>query len=88
MVVITIMPDMGTHTFVTQIGTFKIRMWACSYMTGSFAGHQTWEILNTYSSINELSLRIAPRLKLQSLNSAVGILDLPLANQKQFYTFR
>lgn len=46
--------DMHTYPFVTQIGAFKMRVWACSYLNGSFAGHWTWEITNKYWWINEL----------------------------------
>ena len=47
-------PRWHRYTFVIQIGTFNIRMWAWSHLIGSFAGHWTREIINKYWSINEL----------------------------------
>ena len=80
--------DGHTHRFATQIGTFKIRMWACSHLIGHFAQHWTWEITNKYQSINELGnfFETSPKTKIAKPSSMVRIIHLALASQKQSYT--
>lgn len=80
--------DGHAHKFATQIGIFKIRMWAWGHLIGPFAQHWTWEITNKYRSINELGSfsQNSPKTKTAEPSSVVRIIHL-LSSQKQSCTF-